>query len=362
MAHDLSHQAILGTISENLSPSSAIAGDFQIIDVRSPAEFADGSLPGAVNVPLFDDDERALVGTIYRCGGHNQAVSKGYDLVEGKLNELLAAFSPYRHRSLAIICARGGMRSRSIVNLLNQSGYRASQISGGYKVYRQEVMAALAEFSPPLIVVHGLTGTGKTRIIERLDEAIDLERFASHRSSLFGGIDRIPATQRQFESRLAHHIASLGEPPYFIEGESRKIGEVFIPKPLALAMKAGILVRVDCSLATRIRRIIADYPVSDREVMAKMEEIILSLSRNLGQERVAEMCTMLRIGDLEPLVHALLVHYYDVRYGKVMHNYRYSLEISSEDIETAVQRLSSFRLELVNGSPRGERSSGSHQS
>lgn len=351
MTHDLSPKTILEQVPDRLAAPDAIGGDFQIIDVRSPSEFTDGSLPEAVNIPLFDDDERAVVGTIYRQGGHNQAVDKGYDLVERKLAELLKAFSPYRQRPVAIICARGGMRSRSIVNLLLQSGYTATQIIGGYKAYRRGVMASLEKFAPPLIVIHGLTGTGKTRIIERLPDAIDLELFANHRSSLFGGLDRVSATQRQFESSLAHVVETLGASPYFIEGESRKIGPVFIPKPLAQAMKDGVLVRVSCSLETRVERIIADYPISDREVMGKMENIILSLSRNLGRERVEAMCELLKNNDLKPLVRNLLVDYYDVRYSKVMRDYRYSLEISSEDIDAAVTRLVAFRQELQRCAP-----------
>ena len=146
------------------------------------------------------------------------------------------------------------MRSLSIVNLLVQSGYDAFQLEGGYKKYRHDILDCLQHFQPKLIVIHGLTGTGKTRILQKLESAIDLEDLAGHRSSLFGGLDREPSNQRTFETKLAHTIATLGEEPYFIEGESRKIGRVFIPQPLAIAMQEAVLVNVHCSLATRIRR------------------------------------------------------------------------------------------------------------
>ncbi|MBW1636096.1 MAG: tRNA 2-selenouridine(34) synthase MnmH, partial [Deltaproteobacteria bacterium] len=233
----------------------------QIIDVRSRQEYLQGTIPGAVNIPLFDDDERGVIGTLYRHAGQQRAVDKGFEYVEERLSVLVESFLPYKELSLTVFCARGGMRSRSVVNLLTQFGYDAFQLEGGYKKYRHDILQCLDRFWPRLIVIHGLTGTGKTRILQELDNAIDLEDLAQHRSSLFGAIDREPRNQRTFESHLFNTVLTLRKEPFFIEGESRKIGRVFIPKPLAMAMKEGIYVRVDCSMETRIKRIIEDYPV-----------------------------------------------------------------------------------------------------
>lgn len=339
--------AILAQPDRVLSLESAQALGHQVIDVRSPGEYLDGTIPGAINIPLFEEDERGLIGTIYRHGGHAQAVDQGFLLVEKKLAQLLAAFQPFQGKKLAICCARGGMRSLSVVNLLTQAGFSACQLQGGYKVYRQNVLDRLEHFAPRLIVIHGLTGTGKTRILQRLPQAIDLEELASHRSSLFGGIDRHPSNQRTFESRLAERIAGLGEEPYFIEGESRKIGRVFIPKPLAHAMKRAVLVNIHCSLETRIARIIEDYPVADEDTRQKMESILRSLKQKMGAEQVETMCRLLRQGNLRELVRILLVDYYDKRYGKSMSHYRFVLDISSEDIDEAAARLAEFRLSLA---------------
>ena len=343
---NLSPSAILRKAGEKLSYEEALSAGHQLIDVRSAAEFADGAMPGAVNIPLFDEDERSVIGTIYRHGGHAQAVDRGFAYAEKKLADLLAAFTPYQGKTLAVCCARGGMRSLSVVNLLAQAGYTALQLSGGYQQYRREVLARLADFQPRLIVIHGLTGTGKTRLLQLLSPAIDLEGLAQHRSSLFGALDRQPSNQRTFESGLAGLIPTLGDQPYFIEGESRKIGRVFIPKPLALAMKQAVLVQIHCCLETRIARIIEDYQVTD-ETLAAIEKILNSLKQNMGAALVEKMCRLLRSGELTELVRILLIDYYDKRYGKSMRDYSYALELSAEDLDEAAAVLTEFRRSLL---------------
>ena len=345
---------ILAKTAPVLDLQQALATGHCIIDVRSAAEYSGGTIPGAVNIPLFDDDERGAIGTLYRHGGHAQAVEAGFLFVEKKLAELLSAFQPFCSRPLAICCARGGMRSLSLVNLLNQAGFTAGQLRGGYKAYRRDVLLRLESFAPRLIVIHGLTGTGKTRILQRLSPAIDLEELAGHRSSLFGGLDRDPSNQRTFESRLAEKIASLGEEPYFIEGESRKIGRVFIPKPLAVAMKEAVLVNIHCRLETRIQRIIEDYPVSDAEIRQQIEGILRSLKQKMGVEQVEQMCSLLHRGELPELVRILLLEYYDKRYGKSMSDYRFALDLSAEDIDEAAARLEAFRRTLISGDSQAE--------
>jgi len=339
--------AVLAFPPRRLSFGDLQQGQWQVIDVRSAVEFTAGSVPGAVNIPLFDDEERGMIGTIYRQGGREQAVELGHSVAAGKLADLLAAFVPHRHRPLAVYCARGGMRSRAVVNLLIQAGFDAVQLEGGYKAYRNRTLDRLKDFRPQLIVIHGLTGTGKTRILQHLAPAIDLEELAGHRSSLFGALNLRPSSQQNFEGRLMTVISGLGEEPFFIEGESRKIGRVFIPKALAEAMREGILVQVHCSLETRISRLIEDYPVDDEEMPSQIEAILRSLKQKLGMVLVEEMCRLLHRRQLADLVKILLLEYYDRRYRRGMADYRYQMELSSEDIPEAVRRLSCFREELL---------------
>ena len=346
MEEKMSRAVILGSATRQIRLEDAVQQNHQLIDVRSPNEFLAGTIPGAVNIPLFDEDERSVIGTLYKHGGHEQAVDKGFTLVREKLQDLLAAFQSYADKPLTIFCARGGMRSLSVVNLLVQSGCKAHQLTGGYKKYRHDVLHCLENFQPKLIVIHGLTGTGKTRILHQLDNAIDLEDLAQHRSSLFGGLDRDPSNQRSFESNLVRVIGGLESEPYFIEGESRKIGKVYIPKPLAKAMKQAVLVNVYCSLETRIGRIIEDYPITDMTVLKRIESILLSLQQKMGKEKVERMCQLLQKGELHELVRILLVEYYDKRYSRSMKGYSFALEISSECIDTAAIRLTGFRDSL----------------
>jgi len=347
MIKDYSKSSILQQTFEKVTFERSNEQSYQIIDVRSQKEFTAGSIPGAVNIPLFGDDERAEIGTLYRHVGHHDAVERGFEYVEMRLSSLVDSFLPYKKSPLTIFCAKGGMRSRSVVNLLRQFRYDAYQLEGGYKKYRHDVLECLGDFHPKLIVVHGLTGTGKTRILQHLDNIIDLEDLAQHRSSLFGAIDRIPRNQREFESHLFQVIQSLGKEPHFIEGESRKIGRVFIPKSLAMAMKEGIYVKVNCSMETRIKRIIEDYPVADKNTLLELERILKSLRRKMGQKEVDRLCSLLNQGDLDGLVRALLLGYYDKRYGNCMNGYRYEFELSSEDIGVAVAELAAFRDSLT---------------
>lgn len=347
MKEDLRKSNILKNNCSPVSFEEAIAEKHLIVDVRSAAEYKGGSVPGAVNVPLFDEDERSVIGIIYKHGGQDKAIAQGFSYVEEKLAELLGAFEPFRDKTVAVFCARGGMRSRSIVNLLLQSGYSAYQITGGYKQYRRNVLDFLESYAPRIIVLHGLTGTGKTRIIQALDPSIDLEELARHRSSLFGGLDREPNCQKIFETLLVKTAQSLGPEPYFVEGESRKIGRVFIPKSFAMAMKSGVLVNITCSLEKRIERIVEDYPVEGAKKRGEIIKILLSLKQSMGAARVEEMCDLLNSNRLHELVRILLVDYYDQRYARSMSRYTFDLEVSSESISDAAEKLTAFRLSLL---------------
>lgn len=339
----LSQAAILSRPSTTCTFLEAITGEYRIIDVRSPKEFQEGSLPGAVNIPIFDNDERKLVGTIYRQGGRDVAIDTGFDLVESRLPGLLAGFEDFRRERIALFCARGGMRSRSVVNLLVQNGFSAWQLEGGYKAYRQHLLGVFQTFAPRCIVLHGLTGTGKTRILQKLTPMIDLEDLAQHQSSLFGGMNRQPRSQRAFDSHLHKVICELGAEPYFIEGESRQMGNIYLPAGLARAMKNGHLVLITASLETRVARILEDYPVEDEQTAAQVLRILESLRRKLGGPITDTLCGLLRRGQLAELVRILLVEYYDRRYANSLNSYTYQLEISSEDIGQAAAALSEFR-------------------
>lgn len=316
-----------------------------IVDVRAPVEYARGHIAGAVNIPLFSDGERAEVGIIYKQQGKQPAIDRGLDLVGAKLAPFVNAFAPYRNGRVLIYCARGGMRSRSVVALLNSLGYRAEALPGGYKAYRNHLLAELERLVPPrLIVIHGGTGVGKTPLLRRLENALDLEDLAQHRSSLFGGVNLQPRTQQQFEAELLRALEGLDfTRPVWVEGESRKVGNVTLPEGLRLAMKAAPCVLVTAPLETRITRIIAEYAGAGGavtpETLAGLEAALRKLTPFFGKTRTEQLLALLHAGDLRPLVRMLLEEHYDPRYAHAMRNYQYMATLSSEDLDTAAAVL-----------------------
>lgn len=338
---------ILGGTDRQIPFAEAVETLPVIIDVRSAKEYHEGALPGSINIPLFDDEERKLVGTIYRHGGPKQAADTGFELVQSKLDEFITLFEPYRHSDIGVFCARGGMRSRSVVNLLNDYGFSAWQLQGGYKEYRHLLLAKLDEFSPGLIVLHGLTGTGKTRILQKLDHSIDLEGLAQHRSSLFGALGLKPRSQKNFDAQLYGLIHTLTQEPYFIEGESRKLGNIYLPAGLARAMQRGHLVLITAPLEKRIDRIVEDYPIGDDKTEQKIIGILKKLVPRLGHLQVNKMCGMVKKRELRELVRILFLEYYDKRYGNSMSDYHYEVTIDADSIDAAAEELTRFRQTIL---------------
>ncbi len=326
-----------------------------IVDVRSPGEFARGAVFGAVNIPLFSNDERAEIGVLYRHLGKDSAIQRGLKHVGGRLPDFVGKFERFKSQPLVVYCARGGMRSQAVVSLLQSLGFSVKRLEGGYKAYRNYLLAELGRLVPPgLIVIHGETGVGKTLLLDRLPNALDLEAAAQHRSSLFGGVGRAPRTQQQFETDLLARLLALDPSrTVWIEGESRKVGTVTIPDGLRLAMRDATCVLVTASVETRVTRIIAEYTGLDpaaavagaelsAPVATQLEESLRCLKPFFGAARTEELVAQLRANDLRPLVRALLEEHYDPRYRHAMRHYQYSLTVSSEDLDVAAAELRAF--------------------
>ena len=331
-----------------LSVEKALAEDMLLLDVRTAEEFAKGSIPGARSFPLFDDLERAEIGAIYKQVGRDAAVVKGLEYFEPRLQQFLLSLSAIKSQQLVVYCARGGMRSASVVRLLEENGFRVSQMQGGYKYYRQFILQQLENPTPPLIVLHGQTGVGKTLILQKLPDHLDLEGLAQHRSSLFGAINKTPRTQKDFEALLVKKLSQLPEDLFlFVEGESRKVGQVFIPQSIANAMKSGILVLLKASLETRISRIVEEYNICDEQSIQQIDSILQSLKVALGKVKVEQLRLWLKQGEIENIVHMLLVDYYDPRYQHAMSGYDFELELSAEDLKQAAGELITFRNQMI---------------
>ena len=301
---------------EGLLEEARVREDVTVVDVRSPGEFAKGAMAAAVNLPLFSDGERSEIGTLYKLLGKEKAIHRGMDLFGARLSDFVASFEPFRNGKLLVYCARGGMRSSAVTGLLSAFGFDARQLPGGYKGFRNHLLSVFVHGLPPrLIVIHGQTGTGKTRILNRLPNALDLEDCARHRSSVFGAINLEPRTQQQFD---AHLLAALGrldhEQPVWVEGESRKIGAVTMPETLRAAMREAPCVLVTGSLEVRVGRIVEEYAATDEATHRQWEEALRSLRSTLGKAKVEKLISMVGKNEFHPVVETLLVDYYDPKY------------------------------------------------
>lgn len=291
------------------------------IDVRSPSEYAEDHIPGAHNVPLLDDEQRRIVGTLYKEEGQDRARSRGLELIQPALEDKMAKIRRLgAGGTLVIYCWRGGMRSRSVASWMEEQGLTVHKLRGGYKEYRRQVVNDLdgEMVFASLFSLYGLTGTGKTEILDQLNRrgvpVLDLERFANHRGSAFGavGLGEQP-TQKTFETRL--HEALLQVPPgrmAVVEGESRKIGRIHIPPRFFEHLKSARRILIYDSVDNRIRRITAEYTRKmDQDGLVRG---VRALERRLGRQRIARMVEDIEAGRYEPVVRELLIRYYDPLY------------------------------------------------
>jgi tRNA 2-selenouridine synthase len=238
-----------------------------LIDTRAPVEFAKGSFPGAVNLPLMNDEERAQVGTTYKQQGNAAAVALGHRLVSGTIRaERIAAWVDFveRHPDAILFCWRGGQRSKIVQEWLYEAGHTVPRLHGGYKAFRNYLIdesLRLARTKETLLL-GGRTGSGKTRILKRFDDAVDLEGLANHRGSSFGRYATPQPTQIAFENALAYaqirHDAA-GHRRLLLEDESRNIGHRYIPHALFEIWQSAPVVIVDVPLEQRVEITFEEY-------------------------------------------------------------------------------------------------------
>jgi tRNA 2-selenouridine synthase len=307
----------------------------QLIDVRSPGEFARGALPTAVNLPVLDDEERAAVGTTYRKGGQGAAIALGEDLVSGAVRaDRVAAWraAVTEHPDSVLYCWRGGLRSQIVQQWLAEAGCRVPLIEGGFKALRRACLEIIDEFAAraPLWVIGGRTGSGKTALLSAVPGAIDLEGLANHRGSAFGAAATPQPTPVDFENALAVRLLHLEwDEPALVEDESRTIGRLAIPEPLHAAMQRAPLAIVEVDRAARAAHIWKEYveaPLAAGIPEAELAERYLGacdrIKRRLGGLRHGEIRGAIESAfrtALDPAPHQgwiaqLLEHYYDPMY------------------------------------------------
>ena len=303
----------------------------EVIDVRSPGEFAEDRVPGAVNLPVLDDAERARIGTLYKQTSAFEAKKTGAALVARNIAHHLDTWfadKPKSYRPL-VYCWRGGGRSGAMTHILQRIGFGAMQLEGGYKAYRRHVVAELAHLPATFEyrVVCGPTGSGKSRLLAALadegTQVLDLESLAAHRGSLLGALPDAPQpSQKAFESAIRAMLTRFDPArPVFVESESKRIGALTVPEALIAAMRASPCVRIEAPLAARVALLTEDYAhylVDPDALNARLAH----LSELRGGQTVSAWQAMARAGAWPELVAALLNQHYDPAYRKSLsHNY-----------------------------------------
>ena len=312
--------------------AAELAGWDAIIDARSPSEFAEDHLPGAVNCPVLDDEERALVGTAYKQRGSFEAKRIGAPLVAANIARHLAqkfADRPRQWRPL-VYCWRGGTRSGSLTHVLRQVGWDALQLEGGYKAFRRQVAAEL-EVMPGRFSFHvvcGATGSGKSRLLESLAgtaaQVLDLEVLAAHRGSVLGELPGAPQpSQKAFETAIWSTLSAFDPArQVFVESESRKVGNLRVPAALIDRMREGECLRLEAGPEVRADLLLEDYAhlVANPAVLL---EKLACLAPLHGKERIASWNAFVEGGAWRALVADLLESHYDPAYHRsIFRNYR----------------------------------------
>ncbi len=353
-----------------------LLGHRPLLDVRAPVEFLAGHIPGAINIPILNNEERALVGTEYKKNGQESAIQLGIKLVSGPIKEeRMGAWKDFfkKNPESLIYCFRGGLRSRTAQNWLAEEGFVIPRMEGGYKAARQMMLETIdkAVNQSTILLISGPTGGGKSHLLRSAQNffpALDLEKLAQHRGSAFGFESEPQPRQIQFENLMAQDFLrlfqreGLSDKPILIEDESRLIGQNVIPEALFEKMRISPIVWVDETLKKRVDNIFADYITntvivlgSEEQGLAlyqRYEKSLHSIERRLGGARTQEIMLDLILAknhylekrDLEPnrtWIEKLLVYYYDPLYLSSLEKRNPVVEFrgSAEEILLFLRRL-----------------------
>ncbi|MBP6746787.1 tRNA 2-selenouridine(34) synthase MnmH [bacterium] len=324
-----------------------------IVDVRSPCEYVEEHIPNAINVPLFSDEERQTIGTIYALEGEVVARRQGLKIISPKIPELIDEILSKRTASapLVVHCWRGGLRSESVASLLSIIGVDCWRLTGGYKAWRKELLSEFEDdpYAFAMVVLHGHTGAGKTEILSKLKEmgqsVLDLEDLANHRGSVFGALGLGPQpTQKNFDASIWQAVRTFPPGLVFVEAEGKKIGRLTLPKFVYDRIQYGARVLVEGSLGARCQRIVRDYTEGSRQLSSAAKEQALhsldAIKERLGGQKLAEVKRLAEVNDLSSVVAILLADYYDPLYSKGIANYQpYELTVNGDEPQAAAEAI-----------------------
>jgi len=312
--------------SASVAIGPTILADFDaLLDVRSPAEYAEDHIPGAISCPVLDNEERARIGTLYKQVSPFDAKKAGAALVARNIARHIEVqfLNKEKNWKPLVYCWRGGKRSGAMAHVLREVGWEAKALEGGYKSYRRHVVDSLAALPSRFSfrVIHGVTGSGKSRMLRALQAAgaqvLDLEDLAAHRGSVLGGLPERPQpSQKWFESLLLKALQGLNsDRPVYVEGESRKIGQLQVPAALIERMRASECLLLETDTPTRVAMLMDEYRhfFSDLAALEAQLDCLVALH---GGERVGEWKALAAAGKWQELVARLLDEHYDPAYKR----------------------------------------------
>ena len=341
---------------------------YMIFDTRSPKEFEESHIPGSINLPLLSNEERVIIGILYKQQGREPALKRGFEMIFHKFDTFFSAIQGHTQKQLIIQCWRGGLRSQLVVDMfLNKDNIiqmikdvgadvpidafakkldalpplQPKQLVGGYKKYREYVRTKLEQFdySFQFVVLHGLSCTYKTHLLDQLAKkgypVLDLEKMVQHRGSVLGGIGLSPRSQKMVENEMVELLESwkhAGVPFVFIEGESRKVGQFIIPEKLFQRLLSGIPVLVTATDEERIHLAMNEY-FETPEKREGLKKELPRLTKFLGKQKIDELIQHTDDKHYDELFRLLFKQYYDVLYNKTLKALDFKLTVHWKEIE-----------------------------
>lgn len=318
--------------------------DKVLVDIRSPSEYQEFHIPGAINLPLFEDEEKRLIGLIYRSDGVDRAKHVGYEIAESKLEGLLKSFRDLKekHRYVIVYCWRGGLRSQELCKVLQSIGVEVLRIEGGYRAYREFILREMERIleSKSFIVLAGKTGVGKTLIIRKLREegypVVDLEGLAKDRGSAFGKMGiRERVSQKMFDALLYESLLRAESDLLFTEDESRVIGNIHLPESFWKKKEEGVYVEIEASLEKRVKNLLEEYTKFEGW-QEEAKESLLRIRRYLGEKNYSLALELLSKERVEEFAEFLIREYYDKTYKPHKHP---SFRLNCDQIDKCLEGL-----------------------
>jgi len=320
---------------------------YVVIDVRTGDEYLEGSVLESINIPLFNEAEREKIGLVYK-KSPKAARFLALDIVGPKLSRFIRKIYGICQGKIPVaVCWRGGMRSRATVELLQMAGIEALQLRGGYRRYRQHMYQQLNGFQlkSQLVVIKGKSGTGKTEILNILADwgqpVLDLEGLASHRGSTFGGHElEAAATQKNFDIYLLKELQRLeGQKWILVEGESKRIGNIYLPNFLFEAMQNAPVIEVESAMEKRVARIVMDYSPQSHQARLQMYRALFRLKHRLSKANLSELKQCLDDEDYHRFVQLVLTTHYDNNYDHQLPGKKVLSIINSDNLQQAANDI-----------------------